>query len=131
MISVMPASTSASMHQLIMGRSKIGNRCLLVIRVSGCSREPVPPARMTPFTRRSLDPAVPRASGTRSPVHRCPVRLAGTVGPLGALGSAGRSPGHLGQDGIGQAGPGPCRPQPEPAVGELSLIHISEPTRPY
>jgi len=37
-----------------MGRSKIGNRCLLVIRVSGWRREPVPPARRTPFMGRSL-----------------------------------------------------------------------------
>src|SRR4029453_8193906 len=28
----------------------MGSRCLLVMRVRGCSREPVPPARITPFT---------------------------------------------------------------------------------
>src|SRR2546422_9925977 len=27
----------------------MGSRCLLVMRVSGCSRLPVPPARITPF----------------------------------------------------------------------------------
>ena len=38
-----------SIEYVTIGRSKIGSRCLFVIRVSGCSREPVPPARMTPF----------------------------------------------------------------------------------
>src|SRR5881296_965723 len=32
----------------------IGSRCLLVMRVSGCSRLPVPPARMTPFIGRII-----------------------------------------------------------------------------
>src|SRR4029079_10011385 len=36
------------------GRWKSGSWCLLVIRVSGWSRVPDPPARMTPFTRAML-----------------------------------------------------------------------------
>src|SRR6266487_2845920 len=60
-----------------MGRSYTGNRCLLVIRVNGSSRLPVPPARITPFT--SLLVAV-ASSGFAPPVgkaagHRL-VRLA-------------------------------------------------------
>src|SRR5262249_23007013 len=47
--SVNPALTSASIAYVTIGRSWIGSRCLFVIRVSGWSREPVPPARMTPF----------------------------------------------------------------------------------
>ncbi len=49
MISSMPALTKASMDQAIIGRSQIGRRCLFVMRVSGYRREPVPPARSTPF----------------------------------------------------------------------------------
>src|SRR5512133_3283521 len=47
--SVIPAWTSASTAYVTIGRSKGGNRCLFVIRVSGCNRVPEPPARMTPF----------------------------------------------------------------------------------
>src|SRR5436190_8272092 len=50
--STTPARTSASIACETIGRSKTGSRCLFVIRVSGCSREPVPPARMTPFIAR-------------------------------------------------------------------------------
>jgi len=36
---------------LITAGHRIGNRCLLVIRVSGWMREPVPGCRLTPFMR--------------------------------------------------------------------------------
>src|SRR5919204_5585744 len=32
----------------------IGSKCLLVIRVSGCSRVPLPPARITPLSEPSI-----------------------------------------------------------------------------
>src|SRR5215471_5514700 len=35
-----------------MGRLNTGSRCLLVTRVRGYKREPVPPGRMTPFIPR-------------------------------------------------------------------------------
>src|SRR5215471_5114789 len=37
-----------------MGLSYTGNRCLLVTRVNGNKREPVPPAKMMPFIMISL-----------------------------------------------------------------------------
>ena len=48
--SVTPAFTSASIEYVTIGRSYTGSRCLFVIRVSGWSREPVPPARITPLS---------------------------------------------------------------------------------
>src|SRR5690348_17336528 len=45
----MPASTSASTAYVTIGRSYSGRRCLFVMRVSGASLLPDPPARMTPF----------------------------------------------------------------------------------
>src|SRR5437870_5500361 len=45
----MPASTSASTAYVTIGRSYSGSRCLFVMRVSGASRLPAPPARITPF----------------------------------------------------------------------------------
>ena len=47
-----PAAPGASIAQLIIGRSFSGSRCLLVIRVSGWRRLPVPPASTTPFKPR-------------------------------------------------------------------------------
>src|SRR5207244_12236850 len=76
-----------------MGRSNTGRRCLLVIRVSGRSRVPRPPASTTPFTETlpplSLAPrAVPETPGPvaqgaariNPPAERCPL-------PRGASGS--------------------------------------------
>src|SRR5262245_47685061 len=53
--SVMPARTSASIAYVTIGRSWMGSRCLLVIRVSGCSRVPFPPASTTPFIAAMLN----------------------------------------------------------------------------
>src|SRR5215207_6420666 len=50
MASVTPERTRASIAYVTIGRSYTGSRCLLVMRVSGSSRLPVPPARITPFT---------------------------------------------------------------------------------
>ena len=36
------------------GRSNTGRRCLFVMRVSGSRRDPVPPARTTPFIERAM-----------------------------------------------------------------------------
>src|SRR5947208_1437372 len=44
-----PASTSASTAYVTIGRSYSGSRCLFVMRVSGASRLPAPPASITPF----------------------------------------------------------------------------------
>src|SRR5882724_2264931 len=44
-----------------MGRSNTGRRCLLVIRVSGRSRVPRPPASTTPFTETLPPLSAPRA----------------------------------------------------------------------
>src|SRR6266571_5636847 len=76
-----------------MGRSNTGRRCLLVIRVSGRSRVPRPPASTTPFTETlpplSLAPrAVPEMPGPvaqgaariNPPAECCPL-------PRGASGS--------------------------------------------
>src|SRR5580692_1115749 len=71
----------------------MGSRCLLVIRVSGCSRDPVPPARMTPFIRGSLDRA------------------------------ATWCPGPLLQHGIGQLRPGPDRPRAEGPIAQPRADH--------
>ena len=44
-----PADTRVSIGEQIIGVSQTGSNCLLVMRVSGCNLEPVPPARMTPL----------------------------------------------------------------------------------
>src|SRR5229473_5548599 len=50
-ISVTPASVSFLTGWKIIGSRPTGSRCLLVTLVSGNRREPVPPARTTPFMR--------------------------------------------------------------------------------
>src|SRR5690242_15949084 len=74
MISPTPASTSASIAQLIIGRSLSGSRCLLVILVRGWRRLPVPPASTTPFTPR---PSSLRDYGAADGRH--PATAAGSV----------------------------------------------------
>src|ERR1017187_9060125 len=72
----------------------MGSRCLLVIWVSGCRREPVPPARTTPF------PATPYRShnvpgrGHRTPCHDEP-RPAGRDRSLRSSTTADREDGAM------------------------------------
>src|SRR5664280_389864 len=84
---------------------------------------------MTPFIRRSLGAAAPRAA-SRSTVARCPLHRAAAAYPAGAPDSAEWPLGHLGQDGISQTGPGPCRPQPERAVAEAAAEHAGHRVHP-
>src|SRR5881296_2822173 len=75
-----------------MGRSNTGRRCLLVIRVSGRSRVPRPPASTTPFTETLPPLSAPRvvpempgpvaqgAARINPPAECCPL-------PRGASGS--------------------------------------------
>src|ERR671935_1797462 len=77
-----------------MGLSKPGSGCLWVMRVGGCSREPVPPARMMPFT--SMPPNEgdvprrgPRGAGVEGaigePYRRLLARSGGEAGAVGVV----------------------------------------------
>ena len=77
--SVTPASRSASIACMTIGRSSTGRRCLFVIRVSGSRREPVPPARTTPFMAEAM--LVPCGPG-RAGSHRRPRAGRARLNPL-------------------------------------------------
>src|SRR5688572_1397054 len=55
-ISVMPAPVSFSKQCMIIGLLPTGIRCLLFTRLTGDSREPVTPARMTPLIVFDMSP---------------------------------------------------------------------------
>src|SRR3954453_17982484 len=105
----MPALTSASIAKLTIGRSWIGRRCLFVIRVSGWSLLPVPPARTTPFMTRSY---VRRRAGLLDPsalagdlAQRPPLRVRRAAGQAGLRVRAPKGRLHgLGRAGRAEAG---------------------------
>src|SRR5215211_6671140 len=70
----------------------MGSRCLFVIRVSGWSRVPLPPARITPFTA----PDRSHGDATIAPSGRAPAaRARGPARPPGSRGG-GRPPAPAG-----------------------------------
>src|SRR5450755_1361887 len=97
----------------------MGSRCLLVMRVSGWSREPVPPARMTPFMGRSLDVKSHRYRAGPDPYPSCP--------------PAGR-PDRTERDRAGQArsdqGPKARSPNPAQTTPACGSNHTKAPLRP-
>src|ERR1039458_8305138 len=73
----------------------MGSRCLLVIRVSGCRRDPVPPARITPFTaEHPTEPTNLPGRGHRTPCHDEP-RPAGRDRSLRSSTTADREDGAM------------------------------------